>query len=327
MSWLDRYLAPQKSAWQGRPDSPPASCFFQLIHLLDMRQPITPSTQPAFAFIGFCCDEGIRRNCGRTGAVEGPLAIRNALAKLPLQRASVHCYDAGDITCTDQGLEAAQTALSEVITLLLQHHFTPIVLGGGHELAWGHYQGITRSTQNEVGIVNVDAHLDMRPLLPGNKGSSGTSFLQMANANQQAKREFHYYCLGLQHASNTAALLKTAEHHHAKVLYADHMLSEQYLTPFIQRILSENAFLYLSLCLDVFATAYAPGVSAPQALGITPWQVIPLLRQLAASQKMLSYDIAELSPPHDPDQRTAKLAANLIYEIIHHHQPVSREHT
>jgi len=43
------------------------------------------------------------------------------------------------------------------------------------------------------------------------------------------------------------------------------------------------------------------------------------VRKLAGSGKVVSYDIAELSPPYDIDSRTAKLSANLIYEIIHHH--------
>jgi len=61
-------------------------------------------------------------------------------------------------------------------------------------------------------------------------------------------------------------------------------------------------------------------VSAPQVLGLTPWQIIPYLRLLAQSGKVISYDIAELSPHYDIDQRTVKLAAHLIYEIILHHQ-------
>jgi len=46
---------------------------------------------------------------------------------------------------------------------------------------------------------------------------------------------------------------------------------------------------------------YAPGVSAPQPLGVLPWQILPLVRQLAASGKVVSYDIAELSPKYDID--------------------------
>jgi len=54
----------------------------------------------------------------------------------------------------------------------------PIVLGGSHELAYGHFNGIVnhlkKQTKNssKVGIINFDAHFDLRPY--DNQGSSGT---------------------------------------------------------------------------------------------------------------------------------------------------------
>ena len=77
--------------------------------------------------------------------------------------------------------------------------------------------------------------------------------------------------------------------------------------------------IYLSLSLDVLSPAHAPGVSSTQPLGLSPWQIIPLIRQAAASGKVISYDISEHVPRYDIDHRTAKLAASLVYEIVHHH--------
>ena len=88
---------------------------------------------------------------------------------------------------------------------------------------------------------------------------------------------------------------------------------------FVDRIIDENDYIYMSLSLDVFSPAFAPGVSAIQPLGLNPWHIIPLIRQVAASGKVISYDIVEHVPRYDIDHRTAKLAATLIYEIIHHH--------
>lgn len=323
MSWNSRYLPPDQTSWQGRAGLPPASCFFQVIetaNLLDHDQLHTH--QQTFALIGFRCDEGIRRNAGRIGAAEGSAAIRQALAKLPVQRHNFSCIDVGNITCSDGDLESAQKALADVISLLLEQKTIPIVMGGGHELAWGHYQGIAqRYPRVNLGIINMDAHLDMRPLLPNNLGSSGTPFLQIAKAHEQEKRRLDYNCVGIQHAGNIRLLLETAKQYDTKIMWADDLHQGQFekCVDFIDRIIDENEIIYLSLCLDVFAHAFAPGVSAVQPLGLYPWHIIPLIRQLAASGKVCSYDIAELSPRYDIDQCTAKLAANLIYEIIHHH--------
>jgi formiminoglutamase len=322
MTWSSRYIPPDAANWQGRPDTPPASSFFQLVQLLPLPFKHSVQTQSAFVLLGFCCDEGIRRNKGRIGAADGPRAIRQVLAKLPIQRPNIICYDAGDITCTDGDLESAQQALGQVVALLLQHGMTPIILGGGHETAWGHYQGIAAcySTQ-QLGILNFDAHFDMRPLLPLHQGSSGTPFLQIASDCQSKQRRFDYHCIGIQASGNISLLFETAKQHQVHTLLADdlHENNKEKCQSFMQRLLTQNDLIYLTLCLDVLAAAFAPGVSAPQSYGLTPWQLTPLLRQAAQSGKVISYDMVELSPHYDIDQRTAKLAAHFIYEIIHHH--------
>ncbi|OGT43667.1 MAG: formimidoylglutamase [Gammaproteobacteria bacterium RIFCSPHIGHO2_12_FULL_37_34] len=319
-TWLSRYSAPNGNDWQGRLDLPKHSCFFQIIKLLDLTQPFHAIQQPAFVFIGFCSEEGVRRNFGRTGAIEGPHAIREVLATFPIQRDDVFCYDAGDIVCRDGHLEAAQEALGEVVALLLKHNMIPIVFGGGHELAYGHYQGIAKQFPDEdLGIINIDAHFDMRELLQNNQGSSGTPFLQIAKAHQAAKRSFNYYCIGIQRTGNIQSLFTTAKNHHTKILFAEEMHDVNRSASFLDLAISHHQLIYLSICLDAFAASYAPGVSAPQVLGLQPWQGIPLIRQLVASKKVVSYDIAELCPKYDIDKRTAKLAASLVYEIIHHY--------
>lgn len=333
MTWTNRYIPPDPAPWHGRADTPDRSCFFQIIQLLNLSNDIITNNDYAFGpfgLIGFRCDEGIRRNLGRTGAVDGPKSIREILARLPVQKKNFICFDAGDITCPDGDLESTQQALGDAVANLLYHGITPIVLGGGHELAWGHYQGIAKSiaktcSKENLGIINFDAHFDMRPLLQNNKGSSGTPFLQIAEAHKTANRRFDYNCIGIQHAGNIRQLFETARNYNAQFILADDLhqsYHQSYMDKcikFVDRIINQNQIIYLSLCLDVFAAAYAPGVSAPQTLGLTPWQIIPFVRQLAASGKVISYDIAELSPKLDIDHRTAKLAANFIYEIIHHH--------
>jgi formiminoglutamase len=326
MSWNTRYLPPDPNVWQGRPDLPAASCFFQIVKTLNLLNTHpTITNQPAFALIGFRCDEGIKRNHGRVGAAEGPAAIRQALSKLPVQKQNIQIYDAGSITCADGDLEASQKALGAVVALLLEQGMQPIVMGGGHELAWGHFQGLARKfPEAKLGIINFDAHFDMRPMLPNNHGSSGTPFLQIAESQQAAGKHFDYNVVGIQHAGNIRLLFDTAKKFQTKVILADelHTGQTQKCVDFIDRIIDQNEMVYMSVCLDVFSASYAPGVSANQPLGLEPWDVIPFVRQLAGSGKVISFDIAELSPRYDVDGRTAKLAALLIYEFVHHyHHP------
>lgn len=324
MTWDTCYLPPNPTPWTSPIDLPADSCFYQHIRLMNLlTESFASSPTNAFALIGFKCDEGMQRDLGRTGSIEGPIAIRQRLSKLPIQIPSIICYDVGDIVCTNHDLEASQQALGEVVAMLHQHYIRPIVIGGGHELAWGHYQGIAKSFSSEkkLGIINFDAHFDLHSLHPHHRAGATTAFYQIAEAHTQEKRHFDYNCIGIQHAGNIRQLFDIAKRYHVKHILADdiHQGLREKCFDFIDRVIDENDIIYLSLSLDVFSPAFAPGVSGIQPLGLTPWQVIPLLRQAAASGKVVSYDIVEHVPRYDIDHRTAKLAAILIYEIIHHH--------
>ena len=323
--WASRYVPPDSLLWRGRSDVPMDSCFYQHIRLLNLLdQEIEKSSELTFALLGFKCDEGIQRDLGRSGASEGPDAIRQCLAKLPIQNTNIHCYDVGNIICSDHDLETSQYALAEIIAMLIKKGLRPIVIGGGHETAWAQYQGIAKvfPFKNRLGIINFDAHFDMHYMHPSHRGSSSTTFYQIAEAHIKDSRRFDYNCIGIQHAGDIRLSFETAKKYQVKHILADdlHQGLQEKCVDFVDRVIDENDILYLSLSLDVFSPAFAPGVSSIQPLGLYPWHVIPLLRQIAFSGKVVSYDISEHTPRYDIDHRTAKLAASLVYEIIHHHR-------
>ena len=66
------------------------------------------------------------------------------------------------------------------------------------------------------------------------------------------------------------------------------------------------------------AECFAPGWNhcAPQTMGLTPWQILPLLKYIIQTGKVVSLDIAELSPPLNQNQKTARLAALIIAELL-----------
>lgn len=297
----ERYRRPDPSLWQGRINGPTAKRFHEIVECKD----IEDAVEQAYGLIGFACDEGVKRNKGRRGAYEGPAAFRKAFGKLPTTLPTF--YDFGDIVCDDEDLDSSQQALAQAIAQLYQKGIFPIVIGGGHEVAWGHYQGI----HENCAIVNIDAHFDLRPLEDG-KGSSGTPFTQIA---QEAQDKFSYYCIGIQEHGNTKSLFDEADRLHVKYLLAQDI---DKTASFVEEILNQHQHIYLTICMDVFAAPYAPGVSAPQPLGLVPQKVIPIIQQLAKSGQVIAFDIAELSPPYDRDGVTAALTAALVSEFLHH---------
>lgn len=318
---LTRYHLPSKIYWQGRSDGPNAVRFHEAVKLADSRQalPLKHGPQKAFALLGFACDAGVRRNQGRVGASEGPKALRQALAGLPFPWQNIVCYDVGDIYCNDELLEKSQNALAEAVYLLHQQNVIPILLGGGHEMAWGHYCGIVKSYPGEkVGIVNLDAHFDLRDPLESEKSTSGSSFMQMAMHCQSHHLPFDYTCLGIQPSANTAALFQRAKDLNVSFLTAQDMEGQgmAIALKMLDKVIARHDKIYVSLCLDCIAAAHAPAVSAPQPLGLTPGQIVIFLEHLAASRKIIGFDIAEFAPVYDIDGHTARLAASMIYHFL-----------
>ncbi|WP_281991133.1 formimidoylglutamase [Aquimarina aggregata] len=267
-----------------------------------------------FALLGYQCDEGVRRNQGRIGTVEGPDMIRKMLAPLANHFTDqVELLDVGNLTCTTGNLEETQQETSKAISILLKHKIFPILLGGGHDLAYSHYNGIKKQWPDKtIGIINLDAHFDLRKKI--NVGNSGTPFYQIASENSN----FNYLCLGIQKAANNKELYKTA--HNLKVHYIENteftIAHKSKINSILKEFITSVDYLYLTIDLDGFSSSVAPGVSAPSPTGFLVDIAMDSIHTICKSNKLISADIVELNPKYDIDNCTAKLAARLIYNII-----------
>jgi formiminoglutamase len=299
------------SVWAGRVDAadgPTAVRWHQRV------RPLTPGCQPGVVLLGFACDEGVRRNGGRVGARDAPPAVREALADLAWHQ-DEPVYDAGDVTCGDGDLEAAQERLAAAVAELVAAGHRPLVLGGGHEAAWGTFQGVVRAKPDAtVGVVNIDAHLDLRGDPAAN---SGTPFAQVARWCGANGRPFRYLALGVSMQSNTAALFDKADALGA-AYQLDSDLPPWNLEPVHQLVEAFAApcdLLHLSVDLDVLPAAVMPAVSAPASRGVPLEAVEPLIGRALRLGKTAAVDVVEFNPRHDPDGRGAKVAARLAWHV------------
>ena len=311
-------------AWTGRVDvidGETGRRWHQLV------QPAAAADRAGVALLGFASDAGVWRNHGRPGAAEGPDALRRMLANLAWHGGrDERLYDAGTVDCEGDALEAAQQEYASLLAGLLRAGHLPVGLGGGHEIAWAAYQGVAQALAGDarlqhLGIVNFDAHLDLRqPEVPG-RGTSGTPFLQIAEARAAAGQPFRYLCIGASEAANTPALMQRAATLGSEVILDVDVQGTQTESRLRQFVANSSA-VYLTFCLDVLPPSVAPGVSAPSGLGVSPHRALELVRivlagcgRRGAGGRLLLADVAELNPRHDPDGRTARAAARLVYEL------------
>ncbi len=274
------------------------------------------------SILGFPSDEGVRRNNGRVGAAAGPAAIRHWYGKLHshLDPKRIRVADLGDVPVSDGDLEAAQATFREMVRRVHgDHNAVSIGLGGGHEIAFAHAPALLEAYPNDrIGLLNLDAHLDLRAF--GDSGStSGTPFLQILDAAAAAKRHVPYLVLGLQPQSTPSILFETARRTETGIVLAEEMHQSPRWHATVDHFIESCDWIYVSLDLDVISAASAPGVSAPNPMGLDVAMVLQTLLHVMRSRKVKAFDIAELNPTYDDtNQSTARLAAAFLHRFIHH---------
>ena len=292
--------------WIGRKDEGDKSRWWMKIKKQRSRE-----AERQFSLLGYAVDEGVRRNQGRMGASKGPGAIRQALCNRVLHP-NLSIYDAGDIHCKNGNLDLSHQQLSNAVSAIVQAQSFPILLGGGHDIAFPHFRGLQAAHPSKtIGIINIDAHFDIRNDPP----SSGTPFLQIQQRLATHNKPFHYLCLGAQAASNTPELFRRMDEIGGQYVLAEDVMDASTL-PTVDTFIQSVEAVYLTICLDAFSASIAPGVSAPQAMGIFPFQLQPTLNAIIQSSKLISLDVAEMNPVYDRDNQTANLAADLITSIL-----------
>ncbi|WBU65450.1 formimidoylglutamase [Paracoccus aerodenitrificans] len=293
--------------WSGRNDPEDGDLARRMHHLAN-------AADAPVALIGFCCDAGISRNKGHPGAAQGPAAIRMALSNLAASAQHRGFLDAGDVVVAEEDPAPGQKELGKHVAGLLANHKRVVILGGGHETAFGSWSGLRRAHPSaRIGIVNIDAHLDLRTVGPAG-ASSGTPFWQIQDAEPES---FTYAVLGVADEANTAALMERARDWSVDIV-PDHHLQSSAEPGFhcIDRICSESDLVYLTIDLDVLPGSLAPGVSAPAARGVPLCVVEALIDRVMISGKLAVTDIVELCPPRDPAGLTARCAAYLARRLM-----------
>ena len=177
-------------------------------------------------------------------------------------------FDVGDVDCPDTNMEGAQELLTDTVAALLKKNTFPILLGGGHDIVYGHYNGIkkhllSKNKRPSIGIINFDAHFDLRD--DAKESNSGTPFYQIANENEP----FHYLCLGIRKDANDRKLFETASEMDVTYVMQNTFRIEfvKEINTWIRAFMDKVQYVYVTLDLDGFSSAYAPGVSAPSPMG------------------------------------------------------------
>ena len=201
--------------------------------------------------------------------------------------------DAGNVNC-DGGFEE----ISERVSKLFEEvNGIPVMLGGEHSVSYM----VARNLEDFVYVV-FDAHLDMRDDFDSSPFNHACTTRRVMEIADEA------IIAGVRSCSKEER--DFAEDSGVEVHYAWDML--EYGIDDILDSLETKERIYLSLDMDFFDPAFAPGVSTPEPFGIHPYEFIKVLDEI--SDRVIAFDIVEVIP--DLNKVTQTLAAKIVNEFI-----------
>jgi formiminoglutamase len=274
-----------------------------------------PGPLRSVAFLGYADDRAVVNGRGRPGAAQGPAELRRFLSRLTpgdqgqLDRLALR--DLGDAVPELGGIEELHAALEEAAAAALAQGATVVLLGGGHDGAYASHSALLSTVPGAVAAINVDAHLDVRPLRDG-LITSGTPFRRIS---ERWGERYALTELGVQPQHNAGAHREWAIARGCKLLSLEEVRG-RVSAAFAEALQAPADAVAVSLDLDAVQASFAPGVSAPCPDGLTAADLHACARLAGQDPRVRVLDVMELAPPLDHDGRTARLGAAAIWHFL-----------
>jgi arginase len=238
------------------------------------------------------------------GAARGPAAIRAALASDHANDASESGLELGEIAFEDTGDLALDedagdpVRIGAAITDAANAGAVPISLGGDH-MVTGPIVAALAKVHGPLNILHFDAHPDLYEDYQEDPLSHASPFARIMEGGH-AKRLVQFGIRTLNRHCRTQAARFGVE-----------IVEMRDFAP--ERVPIPDAPLYISIDLDGFDPAFAPGVSHHEPGGPSVREFLHVLHRVIGP--IVGADIVELNPGRDLNGITATLAAKLVREL------------
>lgn len=276
--------------------------------------------QPDVAILGVPLDDG---QGWKTGTRFGPRAIRSASTYYCTKRyhlklgfdyyPHLNVVDFGDANIFPGYIEKSQKHISDKIVQVLECGVIPVSIGGDHSITHPIINAYKDKTR--LGIIQVDAHLDLRPgalegrlsngtpmrgiideglIDPGNLVQIGVrDFVHKLDWDYARKNNIHTYTMSDVEENGLSSILKEA----------------------LQFAWDGVDGVYLTFDVDAVDPSSAPGTGSPTFGGLSSSQALEIVR-IIANEGLSGFDIVEVLPMYDLHDLTSTLAARIIVEVL-----------
>ncbi len=254
----------------------------------------------------------------RSGSRYGPRAIRmierigpynDGLRVAPVHEMNV--YDVGDVPFTSRfKLEQSHKEIESHIANIVNLGILPLSVGGDHSISHPILRAVGKD--RPVGLVHIDAHCDTGGPFDGERFHHGGPFRNaVLDGVLDPERTIQIGIRG-----STEFIWEFSRMSGMTVVHA-----QEFNTRGVEDIIAQalevvgDGETYISFDVDSLDPAFAPGTGTPEAAGLTPREVIQLLRGLKGIN-IVAGDVVEVAPAYDPTPNTAQNGAQVLFEIL-----------
>jgi agmatinase len=282
-----------------------------------------------FGIFGVPWDGGA--SLGRPGSRYAPAKVREALcwignriqdqkiaavekqAVIDFEDVCVRDFGDVDVFCSD--FQKTFNRIARKASGMLDRGFIPLVIGGDHSITFPLIEEIHRRCEGNIGLIQLDAHLDLLEESARQGKFSHSSEIRRALELERvhAKNLVQIGVRGFNYPKNlefvrAEKITQFTPQHVRDAAVAD--IADRALE--IAGRGTER--IYLTVDIDVIDPAYAPGCGANEPGGLTVAEVEALVDRFAPH--VACFDVVEVNPLFDVNDVTASVAAKLLFDFI-----------
>jgi agmatinase len=264
------------------------------------------------ALLGVPMDLGVTN---RAGARLGPRAVRgierlgpweHILRQAPLQEARF--ADIGDVPFASRfDLTRCHADIETYLSAIVGAGVVPLSVGGDHSITYSILRAIGR--ERPVGMVHIDAHCDTSGIYEGSKFHHGGPFRQaVLDGVLDPERTIQ---IGIRGGADY--LWEFSTDSGMTVLHAETAVAMGMAAVAAKaRAVVGDGPVYISFDIDSVDPGFAPGTGTPEVGGLSPREVLDLLRRLSGID-VVGADVVEVAPQYDATSNTAHVAAQVLF--------------
>ncbi|MDO7086523.1 agmatinase [Pseudocolwellia sp. AS88] len=224
------------------------------------------------------------------GTAKGPLTILEASEQLETwdgksnpSALGIHTCDVVDCTVEpDQVIEN----IANAVTKILKAGSMPVVLGGEHTVTYGVIKGYLDAGITDFGVVQIDAHADLRDAYEGDKLSHASVMKRLVDL------DIPLYQLGIRAFCEEE--IATREKHGVYFQDADELVPNNIQSITLPESFPKNVFFTVDI--DGIDPSVFPSTGTPVPGGLSWYQTLNLFESVAKQRNIIGFDIMEYAP-------------------------------